>query len=418
MCGKVYLCIDLKSFYASVECVERGLDPFCVNLVVADPTRGSGAITLAATPAIKKLGVSSRGRIFEIDQNIQYIIAPPRMKLYMEYSAKVYSIFLQFIASEDIHVYSIDEAFLDVTPYLDLYKCDAKKLAQRILDKIFDETGLIATVGIGTNLFLAKVALDITAKHTHDNMGYLNEDLFKQTLWDHTPLTDFWMIGAGTQRHLNMLGIYSLHDLTYFPEALIYNEFGVNAEILIDHAYGREPVEIKHIKAYKPSSNSVSNSQILFEDYNYEDAKLILKEMVDLNTLELTQKHLVSNHISLFIGYSKDCRKPSRGSCKITSCTNSCKILMEEFLLMYERIVDKECPIRHIGISFGNVKNELYEQYNLFTDYEQVKKEKKLQQTLVKIRDKYGKNSCLKGMNYMDMATARYRNTTIGGHKA
>ena len=415
---KIYCCIDLKSFYASVECIERGLDPFSVNLVVADPTRGGGAITLAATPAIKKLGVPSRGRIFEIDKNIQYIIAPPRMKLYMEYSAKVYSIFLQFIAKEDIHVYSIDEAFLDVTPYLDLYQCTAKQLSRRILDEVYRKTGLTATVGIGTNLFLAKVALDITAKHTPDHMGYLDEELFKQTLWDHTPLTDFWMIGKGTERHLNMLGIYTLRDLTYFPETLIYKEFGINAEILIDHAYGKEPVEIKHIKAYKPKANSVSNSQILFEDYSFEDAKLILKEMVDINALELTKKHLVSNQIGLYIGYSKDKRKPSRGSCKITNCTNSCPILMGEFLLMYDRIVDRNCPIRQIAITFGNVKNEKYEQYNLFIDYKKMEKEKRLQETLVNVRNKYGKNSCLKGMDYLNMATARYRNTTIGGHKA
>ncbi len=416
--NKIYLCIDLKSFYASVECVERGLDPFDVNLVVADPDRGGGAITLAATPAIKKLGVPSRGRIYEIPEGIEYITARPRMHLYMEYSAKIYSIFLKHIASEDIHVYSIDEAFLDITSYLELYKMTPKQLARRILDDIYDETGITATVGIGTNLFLTKVALDITAKHTPDNMGYLDDELFRQQLWHHSPLTDIWMIGAGTANHLARLGITDLYGITQFPEYILYREFGINAEILIDHAWGKETVEIKDIKAYHPKANSVSNSQILFEDYNYKDAFLILKEMVDSNVLTLTEKHLVSDHISLFIGYSKDKRKSSRGSTKITNRTNSYRILMEEFRLLYQKIVDPNYPIRHIGISFGNVRDEIYEQYDLFADVEEIEKERKLQQTLVDIRNKFGKNAVLKGMNYLDKGTARYRNTTIGGHKA
>ena len=325
--NKIYLCIDLKSFYASVECVERGLDPFKINLVVADPDRGGGAITLAATPAIKKLGVPSRGRIYEIPNDIEYIIARPRMRLYMEYSAKIYSIFLKYISSDDIHVYSIDEAFLDITPYLELYCLSPKKLAKKILDSIYEETGITATVGIGTNLFLTKVALDITAKHAPDNMGYLDEELFRQEIWHHTPLTDIWMIGPGTMNHLARLGIYDLYDITQCPEWILYKEFGINAEILIDHAWGREPVTISDIKAYQPKANSISNSQILFEDYSAKDAYLILKEMVDSNVLTLTEKHLVTDHISLFIGYSKDVRKPSRGSCKITNRTNSYRLL-------------------------------------------------------------------------------------------
>lgn len=416
--NKIYLCIDLKSFYASVECVERGLDPFEVNLVVADPDRGGGAITLAATPAIKKLGVPSRGRIYEIPEGIEYIIAKPRMHLYMEYSTKIYSIFLKHIAPEDIHVYSIDEAFLDVTPYLELYGLTPKQLARKILDDIYNETGITATVGIGTNLFLTKVALDITAKHTPDNMGYLDEELFRQQLWHHTPLTDIWMIGVGTANHLARLGITDLYGITQFPEYILYREFGINAEILIDHAWGKEPVEIKDIKSYRPKANSISNSQILFEDYNYKDAYLILKEMVDTNVLTLTEKHLVTDHISLFIGYSKDKRKASRGSCKITNRTNSYRILMEEFRLLFQKIVDPNYPIRQIGISLGNVRDEIYEQYDLFADFEEIEKERKLQQTLVDIRNKFGKNAVLKGMNFLDKGTARYRNTTIGGHKA
>lgn len=416
--SKIYLCIDLKSFYASVECVERGLDPFKINLVVADPTRGGGAITLAATPAIKKLGVPSRGRIFEIPKDISYKIAPPRMKLYMEYSARIYKIFLKYISSEDIHIYSIDESFLDITTYLKLYNMTAKQLAQTILDDIYNETGITATVGIGTNLFLTKVALDITAKHAPDNMGYLDEDLFKQLIWHHKPITDIWMIGPGTAKRLAKYGIDDLYGVAHFPEQPLYKMFGVNAEYLIDHAWGVEPTEIKDIKAYQPSSNSISNSQILFEDYNYQDAFLVMKEMVESNVLSLTEKHLITNHIALSIGYSKNIRKPSRGSCKITNTTNSYRLLLQEFVNLYKRIVDPNYPIRLIAISFGNVVNEYYEQLDLFADYEQIEKEKRVQEALVTIKNKYGKNAILKGMNFCDKATQRKRNGLVGGHNA
>lgn len=418
MNNKIYLCIDLKSFYASVECVERGLDPFKINLVVADPTRGGGAITLAATPAIKKLGVPSRGRIYEIPKNIEYITAPPRMTLYMQYSATIYSIFLKFISSEDIHVYSIDESFLDITTYMSLYNTTPKQLAKMILDEIYDQTGITATVGIGTNLFLAKVALDITAKHAKDCMGYLDEDLFKQLIWHHQPITDIWMIGPGTANRLAMLGIKDLYGVAHYNEKILYKLFGINAEYLIDHSWGREPTEISDIKAYKPSSNSISNSQILFEDYNYKNAYLIMKEMVESNVLQLTEKHLVTNHISLFIGYSKNCIKPSRGSRKITNTTNSYRILLEEFKLLYKKIINPNYPIRQIGISFGNVKDEIYEQFDLFADQEDIEKEKRVQEALVHIRNKYGKNAVLKGMNFYEKATQRKRNGLVGGHNA
>lgn len=417
MNDKIYLCIDLKSFYASVECAERGLDPFEVNLVVADPTR-RGAITLAVTPALKRLGVPSRGRIFEIPEAIDYIIAPPRMSLYMRYSAKIYSIFLKFISSEDIHVYSIDEAFMDVTPYLKLYKMNARQIARMILEEIYKETAITATVGIGTNLFLTKVALDIEAKHAPDNMGYLDEDLFKQKLWHHRPLTDFWMIGPGTANHLAELGILDMYGIAHCPEEQLYKAFGINAEYLIDHSWGREPVEIKDIKAYKPVSNSISNSQILFEDYDYRDAYLVLKEMVDANVLVLCEKHLVTNQIYLCIAYSKNCRKMSRGSAKISNTTNSYRLLKEEFRRLYFKVVDKNCPIRQLAIGFGNVCDEIYEQYDLFADQVALTKEKKLQQALIEIRQRYGKNAALKGMSYLDKATMRMRNGLIGGHHA
>ena len=416
---KTYLCIDLKSFYASVECVEQGLDPFKVNLVVADPTRGGGAITLAATPAIKKLGVSSRGRIFEIDPKIEYMITPPRMHLYMEYSCKVYKVFLEFIAKEDIHVYSIDESFLDVTSYLKLYQVNAKELAKKMLDRIYEKTGLTATVGIGTNLYLAKIAMDISAKHNADRMAYLNEDLYRQTLWHHVPLTDFWMLGNGTERRLHKLGIYDMYDLCQFPIEILYKEFGVNAEYIIDHAWGKEPTTIQDIKNYKSKQHSISNFQILFVDYSYQNAFVVMKEMVDQNVLTLTEKHLVTKQISLMIGYSKDCIKPRCGSCKITNCTNSYSILLEEFKQLYIRIVNPNYPIRQIAIGFQDVKDEYYyENYDLFTDVEKVEREKKLQETLVQIKHRYGKNAILKGMNALDFATAKKRNTLIGGHNA
>lgn len=418
MNNKIYLCIDLKSFYASVECVERGLDPFEINLVVADPTRGGGAITLAATPAIKKLGVPSRGRIHEIPKNIEYITAPPRMTLYMQYSATIYSIFLKFISSEDIHVYSIDESFLDITTYMNLYNTTPKQLAKIILDEIYDQTGITATVGIGTNLFLAKVALDITAKHAKDCMGYLDEDLFKQLIWHHQPITDIWMIGPGTANRLAILGIKDLYGVAHYNEKILYKLFGINAEYLIDHAWGREPTEISDIKAYSPSSNSISNSQILFEDYNYIDAYLIMKEMVESNVLQLTEKHLVTNHISLYVGYSKNCIKPSRGSRKISNTTNSYRILLEEFKLLYKKIINPNYPIRQIGISFGNIKDEIYEQFDLFADQEDIEKEKRVQEALIHIRNKYGKNAVLKGMNFYEKATQRKRNGLVGGHNA
>ena len=416
--NKFYLCIDLKSFYASVECVERDLDPFKINLVVADPARGGGAITLAASPAIKKLGVPSRGRLYQIPKDIEYIIATPRMKLYMTYSARIYKIFLKYIASEDIHVYSIDESFLDVTSYLSLYKMTPKQIAKMIIDDIYSTTWITATCGIGTNLYLAKIALDITAKHTKDNMGYLNEDLYKQLLWHHQPLTDFWMIGPGTSKRLSKLGIYDMYGVAHYPQKRLYKLFGVNAEFLIDHSWGREPVEIADIKAYKPKANSISNSQILFEDYQYKDAYLIMKEMVETNVLYKKKKHLVTNHIALFIVYSKNIIPPTRGSCKITVTTNSYSLLLEEFKRLYKRVVNPNYPIRQIAISFGNVVDELYEQYDLFTDLEDVEKEKKIQEALVKIKAKYGKNSVLKGMNYLEKATAKKRNTLVGGHNA
>ena len=414
--NRVYFCIDLKTFFASVECVERGLDPFTTNLVVADPSRGNGAICLAISPAMKKLGIHNRCRVFEIPKNVKYITALPRMKKYIEYSAEVYGIYLKYISKDDIHQYSIDEAFIDVTKYLKLYNLSKEELAQKILKNIYDELGLTATCGIGTNLFLAKIALDITAKHIDNNIAYLDEEKFKETLWHHTPLTDFWQIGRGISKRLNKHGLYDLYDVAHADEKILYKEFGINAEILIDHAKGIEPVTIKDIKKYKSLSNSISQGQVLFEDYDYKNTRLVVKEMVDLLSLELVDKNLVTNNVSIMIGYSKDLHNPTGGSKKMTETTNIYSILVKYVLDIYDRTTIKTIPIRKISLSFNNVVDDRYEQLDLFTDYESVKKERKLEETLNMIKKKYGKNSILKGMNYEEHATAQKRNKLIGGH--
>ena len=266
--NRTYLCIDLKSFYASVECVERGLDPFKYNLVVADPSRGNGAICLAVSPALKNKGVKNRCRIFEIPKNIHYITALPRMKLYIKYSADIYEIYLKYVSKDDIHIYSVDECFLDITKYLNMYHMTSFELARMIIKDVYNTTGITATAGIGTNLYLTKVALDITAKHVKDNIGYLDEDKYKEELWHHTPLTDFWQIGRGINKRLSKLGINDMYDIAMSDEFVLYKEFGINAKYLIDHSKGIEPCTIKDIKSYKPKSNSISNTQILFEDYS------------------------------------------------------------------------------------------------------------------------------------------------------
>lgn len=418
MMERIYLCIDLKTFYASVECVERGLDPFQTNLVVADPSRGKGAICLAISPKMKQLGIRNRCRIFEIPEGIEFITALPRMKLYMQYAADIYGIYLKYISKDDIHVYSIDEAFLDVTEYLKLYDMSAKDLAKRIMDDIYKTTGITATVGMGTNLYLAKIALDITAKHTPDHMGYLDEDTYKKTLWHHQPLTDFWQVGRGIAKRLKKYGIIDMYDIAHTPQKVLYNEFGVNAEYLIDHAHGIEPTTIADIKKYTPKTNSISNNQILFENYEYEDAYLVVKEMVELNVLDLVEKHVVCDRIGLYVGYAEDDIDATGGMRKLSVVTNSYQLLLKEFLKLFEETTHKEEWIRQIGITFGNVVDESHEAYDIFTDYEDIKEERKLQNTLVEIKQKYGKNAVLKGMNLCDAATTMKRNKLVGGHNA
>ncbi|MEG0275611.1 MAG: DNA repair protein [Coprobacillus sp.] len=416
--NKVYMCIDLKTFFASVECVERNYDPFSVNLVVADETRGDGAICLAVSPKMKAQGVPGRCRIRDIPKHIQYEIALPRMKKYMEYSSNIYSIYLKYISKDDIHVYSIDEVFMDVTHYLSLYQMNVKQLAQMILDDIYKVTGITATVGIGTNLYLCKVALDITAKHCSDNMGILTEEIYQKRLWNHQPLTDFWQVGKGIANRLMKHGIYDMDGVAHCDEKVLYKEFGINAEYLIDHAWGREPTTIADIKRYKPKHNSMSHGQVLFEDYQYEDALLVMKEMVELKSLDLVEHHLVTNLISLHIGYSQREVKSTGGSMKLTVNTNSSHFLIQEFITLFKRTTCRNQPIRRINISFGGVVDEIYESYDLFTDYQAIEEERKVMQAIVEIRNKYGKNKILKGMNFYDKATTRKRNKLVGGHNA
>lgn len=418
MVSKIYLCIDLKSFYASVECVARGLDPMTTNLVVADPERKSGTICLAVSPSMKAFGVKNRCRVFQIPKGIDYIMAPPRMKLYIKYSAEIYSVYLKYISKDDIQVYSIDEAFLDITDYLGLYKMQPKELAMTIMNDILRTTGIPAACGIGTNLYLAKVALDITAKHSADRIGYLTEDLYKNTLWTHTPITDFWRIGPGIARRLASVGITTMGEVAETDESLLYRLFGIDAEYLIDHAYGRETTTISQIKSYVPKANSLSSGQVLMRDYNYDDALLIVKEMVDLLCLDLVDKSLVTNCISLHIGYSNHLIPSANKSATLTCTTSSGRIISEAFMQLYRQIADKATPIRRVTITFNNVIDETYEQYDLFSNPIELERERKIQKSVNEIKKKYGKNAILKGMNLLESATTIERNNQIGGHKA
>lgn len=416
--SRTYLCIDFKSFYASVECVERGLDPMTANLVVADPERKQGTICLAVSPAMKALGVKNRCRVFEIPETIDYIKAPPRMKLYMEYSANIYAIYLKYIAKEDIQVYSIDEAFLDVTDYLSLYHMNGKELALLIMNDIKDTTGILSACGIGTNLYLAKVALDITAKHASDNIGFLDEQRYQKQLWYHKPLTDFWRIGPGTAKRLHSMGITTMKDITETETAVLYKTFGIDAEYLIDHAWGREPVTLPEIKAYIPKSNSLSSGQVLMRDYSYEEGLLIVKEMADLLCLDLVEKALVTDSISLNVGYSKNVIPSVHTSAKMSVTTSSVRVITESFTALYEKSVSRQVPIRRITITFNNVVDEAFLQYDLFTDPAELERERALQKAVLAIKKKFGKNAVLKGMNLQEAATTIERNRQIGGHKS
>lgn len=502
-----YVAIDLKSFYASVECRERNLDPLTTNLVVADASRTEKTICLAVSPSLKSYGVPGRPRLFEVVQKVKeanverkrkaphhtfvdssynntelkanpalkldYIVAPPRMAYYMDYSTKIYEIYLKYVAPEDIHVYSIDEVFMDVTAYLGTYKMSAHEFAQIVIRDVLQTTGITATAGIGTNLFLCKVAMDIVAKHTKaDENGVriaeLDEMSYRSLLWCHQPITNFWRVGRGYAKKLAEHGLYTMGDVArcsvgksneYYNEELLYKLFGINAELLIDHAWGWEPCTIAEIKNYKPTTNSLGSGQVLHCPYTYEKAKLVVREMTDLLVLDLVDKGLVTDQIVLTVGYDienlsdpkrsslykgavttdqygRKIPKHAHGTANLARQTSSTSLITDAVLQLYDRIVDKNLLIRRINISANHIVDEnsivrknQFEQMDLFTDYDKLKKkqeeeeaalerEKSLQKAMLTIKKKYGKNAILKGTNLEEGATAVDRNRQIGGHKA
>lgn len=499
---RTYIAIDLKSFYASVECRERGLDPMDTNLVVADESRTDKTICLAVTPSLKSYGISGRGRLFEVKQRVKeanagrrhdsprrklegsshffselqsnpnlaidFIVAPPRMAYYMEYSTRIYEVYMKYIAPEDIVVYSIDEVFMDVTDYLNTYKLSAHDLAMKIILDVIETTGITATAGIGTNLFLCKVAMDIVAKHIPaDENGVriaeLNEMSYRKTMWAHQPLTDFWRVGHGIAKKLEENGMFTMGDVARCSEQnedLLYKLFGKNAELLIDHAWGWEPTTIAAIKAYRPSTNSLGSGQVLHCPYEAEKAKLVLREMADMLTLDLVDKGLVTDQIVVTVGYDienltdpkrrakyhgaivkdgygREIPKHSHGTANLDGHTSSTKKIMCATAELFDRIVDKSLLIRRLNITANHVvpeasapkKNSGYEQLDLFTDYAaleaqqeqeaaELEREKKMQKAMLTIKKKFGKNAILKGMNLEEGATAKDRNAQIGGHKA
>lgn len=492
---KIYIAIDLKSFYASVECKERGLDPLTTNLVVADKSRTEKTVCLAVSPSLKQYDISGRARLYQViekvkevnaerrlkapnhiftcssyddialknnpDLELTYIVAPPRMAYYMEYSNKIYSIYLKWFSAEDIYVYSIDEVFIDVTDYLQTYNMRASKLLTKVIQDVYENTGITATGGMGTNLYLAKIAMDIVAKHTQaDENGVriagLDEKAYRKLLWSHTPISDFWRVGKGYSTKLEKHNIYTMGDIARISinnEELLYKLFGINAELLIDHAWGWEPVTLKEIKEYKPSTNSISSGQVLHRPYNYEDTKLIVKEMTELLTLDLVEKNLVTNQIVLTIGfdvenlvnsnidyrgeitidhYGRKIPKHAHGTINLDHNTSSTKIIIEAVMKLYERIMNKNLLVRRINITANNIIDEQanklqksVEQLDMFgefkkreKDLENEKLEKNLQKSILNIKKRYGKNAIVKGMNLQEAGTTIERNSQIGGHKS
>ncbi|MBR5246759.1 MAG: DNA methylase [Clostridia bacterium] len=494
MAEKKYLCIDLKSFFASVECVERGLNPLTTNLVVADRERTEKTICLAVTPSLKAFGISGRSRLFEVVQKVRevnnqrklkapqrtfvgksfdakelsgnssleldYIVAPPRMAYYMEYSTRIYNVYLKYISPEDIHVYSIDEVFIDITHYLATYKLSAHDFARKLIQDVLNTTGITATAGIGTNMYLAKIAMDIEAKHIPADkdgvrIAELDEASYREKMWSHKPITDFWRVGKGYANKLERYGMRTMGDVarcSLYDEDLLYRIFGINAELLIDHAWGWEPCTIKEIKAYKPSTNSLSSGQVLKTPYYFDKAKLVTREMAEALALDLVEKKIVTNQVVLTIGYDienltddniqykgdiitdfygRKVPKQAHGTANIERYTASSKLIVDATMELFDRIVDKSLLVRRITIAVcklqreKDVRDNQVEQLDLFTDYEKknaqeesLAKEKRMQEAVLSIKKKYGKNAILKGMNLEEGATAKERNSQIGGHKA
>lgn len=414
--SRIYYCIDMKCFFASVECAERGLDPFETPLVVADEARGGGAICLAVSPMMKRLGVKNRCRLFEIPKSIDYLIAKPRMQKYIDYAADIYEIYLRHISPNDIHVYSIDEAFIDATDYLKCYRKEPEEFARFLVSEIAREKKIPATVGVGTNLYLAKVALDITAKKSPNHIAMLDEERYRETLWQHQPLTDFWQISHGTVRRLARYAMFDMRSIAKAPEETLYRLFGVNAELLIDHAWGRESCTIADIKKYRSKSRSMSSSQILFSDYSFDKAAVVLCEMLRSGCQEMMRRRVITSKIAIYVGYSKDALPSAKGSVRMTATTQVYSVILPYVMQLFEKITDKKTPIRRLAITFCDLVSDGWEGYDLFTDVEAVEREKRLEHTVLGIKEKYGKNSMLRLVDFQEGATARERNKLIGGH--
>ena len=415
---RTYFCIDMKTFYASVECAERGLNPFETYLAVVDENRGKNALCLAITPKMKARGIKNRCRMSEIPRDIDFIRALPRMQLYIDYAADIYSIFLDYFDPRDIHVYSIDESFIDVTDYLKMYNLSARQLAKKLMNEIANKKQIPSTVGIGTNLYLAKIALDITAKHSTSHIGFLTEDIYRENLWKHRPITDFWQVAEGTARRLAKYAIYDMGGVANAPQELLYKEFGINAELLIDHAWGREPCLIEDIKNYKGKSKSVSFSQVLPRDYTFEEARIVFSEMVLNGCQEMMRRHVITKKVGLFVGYTFGGQEPTGGTIRMTITTNLNSCIQPYAMDLFDRTTDKHTPIRRLGITFADVCDEGCEGYDLFTDFDAVKRERERERAVLGIMDKYGKNAVLRGTNHLDCGTQKERNTFIGGHRA
>ena len=417
----VYMCLDLKSFYASVECVDLGVDPFTTPLVVADASRGLGAITLAISPALKALEVKNRCRLFEIPSTIEYIAVKPRMRRYMEVSASIYGVLLEYVAPEDIHVYSIDEYFIDVTPYSRLYKKSYYDLALLFKDKVLARTHIHATVGLGSNLFLAKVALDVLAKHAPQGIGVLNEESFKEKIWYHQPITDIWQIGKGIARRLHKYGVVDLHGITTVPEDRWYKEFGVNAELLIDHAWGRETCTMKEIHAYRPAKHSLSRGQILLRNYSYEECFVPLREMVESLLLELIAEEALTKHISFGVRYTDSTIKGTGGSRRLSKYTCSLEVLSQAVLELYKETVHRHQEIRQLSVGFDELVNRAAVPWeeDLFSDNsKEEEKAYQVERTVLEIKERFGGNSILRASSLQEEGTMQFRNTLVGGHNA
>ena len=415
---RCYFVIDMKSFFASVECAERGLDAMTTDLLVADPTRNETTICLAVSPSLKAKGVKNRCRLYEVPKNLNYIIATPRMRKYIEYASEVYAIYLQYIDKSDIHVYSIDECFIDVTDYLKLYKIKAKDFAKMLMEEIHFKLGIPSSCGIGTNLYLAKIALDITAKKSPDRIGYLTEDLFLKTMWEHKPLSDFWGISSGTIERLKKYAIYDMKGIATCNPDVLYREFGINAELMIDHSWGKESCLMSDIKSYKTHSKSISNSQILAFNYDFKDALLVLTEMIQEGCYRLEREKLTTSHIYIGLGYGDELRSAVKGTARTTTETNLFSQIMPVAEKLMYQIADKSMPVRRISIAFGDLISANYQQQDLFTDFAKLNRERKLVDCILDLKSKFGKNAILKALDLEKNATQIERNGQIGGHKS